>query len=216
MQDPITRREFVAATALLTASALAGCTPDAGGSSDNGSTPVDTPSTTYKGDGTMSKRILVGYATGTGYTTGVAEAIGKTLSERGFDVDVRPMKDQPSVSGYDAVVLGSAVNGAQWLPEATRYAETHGQELSAVPTALFCVHAMNTGGTEKKQQKREAYLDKVREHITPCAEGYFAGKGPDDKDGAFARFMFKAFGGDVEGDGRDWAEIAAWAQRLPV
>ena len=42
----------------------------------------------------MAKRVLVGYATRTGSTVGVAEAIGKTLGERGFDVEVKPLQRQ--------------------------------------------------------------------------------------------------------------------------
>lgn len=66
----------------------------------------------------MNRRILVGYATRNGSTTGVAEKIGETLGERGYSVDVVPLKERSSPEGYDAVVLGSAVNGGQWLPEA--------------------------------------------------------------------------------------------------
>lgn len=66
----------------------------------------------------MNKRILVTYATHTGSTVDVAAAIGETLGARGFAVDVRPVKENPSVDGYQAVVMGSAVNGAKWLPEA--------------------------------------------------------------------------------------------------
>ena len=76
MPEPMTRREFVAAAATIGAvvvvAGAAGCT---GGTSK---AVVETPSTRYGGSSTMSKRILVGYATGTGSTVGVAEAIGET------------------------------------------------------------------------------------------------------------------------------------------
>lgn len=165
----------------------------------------------------MSKRVLVGYATGTGSTTGVAEAIGEALGERGFSVDVKPMKQLTSVQGYDAAVLGSAVNGGQWLPEAIAFLEANRQELQQVPTALFCVHAMNCGPDLKKTKRRLAYLDKERAIVTPVSEGFFAGVGPTRANtNAIARWAFRASGGDVEGDGRDWDAIAAWAQRIPV
>jgi len=165
----------------------------------------------------MSKRVLVGYATGTGTTASVAEAIGATLTERGFAVDVKPVTEQPAVQGYDAVVLGSAINGGQWLPAAVSYLESHRDELSQVPVSLFCVHAMNCGTDPKKTRKRLAYLGRERAIVAPAAEGYFAGKGPSQADtNAFSRWAFRTFGGDVEGDGRDWDAIRAWAERVPV
>ncbi len=39
----------------------------------------------------MTEKILVTYATCTGSTVGVAEAIGKTLAESGLEVEVLPM-----------------------------------------------------------------------------------------------------------------------------
>jgi len=165
----------------------------------------------------MGKRVLVGYATGAGSTVGVAEAIGKTLSERGLEVDVRPMKDRPSPEDYDAVVLGSAINGGQWLPEAVSFLEANRGKLGDVPVSLFCVHAMNCGSDPKKTKRRLAYLDKERALVKPAAEGFFAGVGPSQLDSnAIARWAFKAFGGDIVGDGRDWDAIKAWAQQVPV
>ena len=43
------------------------------------------------GEITMSNKILVAYASRAGSTAGVAEAIGKTLTESGVQVEVRPM-----------------------------------------------------------------------------------------------------------------------------
>ena len=77
---------------------------------------------------------------------------------------------------------------------------------------------MNCGTDEKETAKRLAYLDEVRSLVRPSAEGYFAGKGPSSKDTFWlALWAFRAFGGHVvEGDGRDWNKIAAWAQGLTV
>jgi menaquinone-dependent protoporphyrinogen oxidase len=177
-----------------------------------GEAAVATPSVSYgKGDA-MSTRVLVAYATGKGSTVGVAEAIGEELGSRGFAVDVRPIKEQPALEGYDAAVLGSAVNGGQWLPEAVAFVEANREALGRVPVSLFCVHAMNCGADEAETRRRLAYLDRERALVTPLSDGFFAGIGPTDADSnAFTRWMFRIFGGDVEGDGRDWAAIRAWA-----
>jgi len=217
MPEPITRREFVIAAAVvgagLAVAGVTGCTPGAAASKAE----VPTPSTSYGEDEAMGKRILVGYATGTGSTTGVAEAIGKTLGERGFAVDVKPMKERPSLEGYDAVVLGSAINGGKWLSEATAYVEANRSALGKVPVSMFCVHAMNCGSDPKKTKKRLAYLDQERALVKPVSEGFFAGVGPTGANSnAITRWAFRTFGGDVEGDGRDWGAIRAWAQQLPV
>lgn len=166
----------------------------------------------------MGKRVLVGYATKNGSTVGVAEKIDEPLGAEGYSVDVKPMTDRPSLAGYDAVVLGSAVNGGRWLPEAVDFVRSNTAALSRVPVAAFCVHAMNRGNDENETAKRRAYLDEVRSLVRPSAEGYFAGKGPSSKDTFWlALWAFRKFGGHVvEGDGRDWNEIASWTRGLTI
>jgi len=66
----------------------------------------------------MLNKILVTYASRTGSTAGVTKAIGKTLSENGLTVDVLPVQDVKDLESYRAVVAGSAIQAAKWLPEA--------------------------------------------------------------------------------------------------
>lgn len=162
-------------------------------------------------------RVLVAYATGTGSTTGVAEEIGRTLAARGYAVDVMQMSERPAVAEYDAVVLGSAVNGGKWLPQAVSFVQDNAECLGRAPVAAFCVHSMNGGSDAKQTRKRLAYLDSVRAAVNLVDEGYFLGVGPTKDDtGAFARWAFKTFGGTAEGDSRDWDAIREWAEGLAV
>lgn len=212
----VSRRQFVRLGITLAAGVVtggAGCTQV----EEAERSVVETPSTHMRGGLGMSQRVFVGYATRTGSTVGVAEAIGRAIAERGIEVDVKPLREQPSVEGYDAVVLGSAVNGAAWLPEAVSFVADHASALKGLPVAAFCVHSMNGGADEKQTRKRNAYLDAVRSVIAPIDEGFFLGKGPDPEDTSLiARWAFRAFGGSGEGDMRDWDKIGAWAENLQI
>jgi len=95
----------------------------------------------------MNGKLLVAYVTRYGSTAEVAEAVGARLRERGFDVDVKPVKQASSLDGYDAVVfstpfyLGAMLKeGRAWLESGRR--PTPGPPLSprsaprAPPTTL--------------------------------------------------------------------------------
>src|SRR5512136_820817 len=87
----------------------------------------------------MANKILVAYASRTGFTAGVAEAIGKTLAESGAQVEVHRIQDIQDLTPYQAVVAGSAIRGAQWLPEAMQFMQTHQAALARKPFAAFLV-----------------------------------------------------------------------------
>jgi menaquinone-dependent protoporphyrinogen oxidase len=209
------RRTFLkTAGVTISAAALTACSDQP---SQASKPEIETPTFKYGTENTMNQRILIAYATRTGSTVDVAAAIGEKLSERGFTVDVKPIKDKPTPEGYQAVVIGSAINGAQWLPEAVKYVEDHQNALKQTPVALFCVHIMNLGDDESSKKKRLAYLNKVRALIDPVDEGYFAGMGMDpEEQSGFIRWFYRTFKVGPEGDCRNWDDIRGWAETTSI
>jgi len=167
----------------------------------------------------VSNKILVTYATCTGSTVGVAEAIGKTLSEGGLIVDVLPMKEVKDLTPYRAVVAGSAIQSKQWLPEAVDFVRANRAELSRKPFAAFLVCmtlAMKNG--ENYRPFVVEFLAPVRALVRPVSEGQFAGVLDIAKVPSFSeRIKFRLsvlFGVWTEGDHRDWKAIRGWAESL--
>lgn len=168
----------------------------------------------------MTDKILVTYASRSGSTAGVAEAIGATLAEHGAQVEVRPMQEVNDLAPYMAVVAGSAIQGGQWLPEAMRFVQTHRAALKQRPFAAFLVCMTLALKNEKWRQEANVtdWLTPVRALVRPVSEGYFAGaldlsKVPSLGD----RLKFSisvALGVWSEGDHRDWEVIRAWAADL--
>jgi menaquinone-dependent protoporphyrinogen oxidase len=167
----------------------------------------------------MIVKILVTYASNTGWTVGVAEAIGKTLAENGAKVDVLPMRDVNDLSPYDAVVAGSAVNGGAWLPEAMQFVRAHQAELKRKPFASFLVcMTLTMKSGEQYLSHVSSWLDPVRTLVRPVSEGLFAGGLDIRKIPSFSdRLKFRLsvlFGVWKEGDHRDWDAIRKWAVEL--
>ncbi|CAG0949752.1 menaquinone-dependent protoporphyrinogen oxidase [Gammaproteobacteria bacterium] len=167
----------------------------------------------------MSNKILVTYASRAGSTAGVAEAIGKTLTENGAQVEVLPMQDVTDLTPYRAVVAGSAIQAAQWLPEAMQFMQTHQAALTQKPFAAFLVCmtlAMPNAG--KYRPFVADFMQPVRALVKPMSEGLFAGALDIRKVPSLAdRLKFRlsvVFGVWKAGDHRDWAAIRAWAAAL--
>ena len=165
----------------------------------------------------MNPRILVTYATRAGSTTEVAAVIGEALAKRGFAVEVKPVKAKPSVGGYQAVVLGSAIRMGRWLPEMMDFIKQNQPALGGVPVALFSVHMLNTGDDEASQAARTAYTVPVHQHLAPASEAFFAGKMDYARlsflDGLIAKAVGSQTGASV-GDRRDWDRIRSWAEAI--
>jgi menaquinone-dependent protoporphyrinogen oxidase len=167
----------------------------------------------------MPNRILVTYASRTGSTAEVAEAIAKTLSEGGEQVDVVPMNEVKDLSLYRSVVVGSAIRGSKWLPEAVQFIQTYQSILAQKKIAMFTVCI--TMAMKKAANYRSGvmgWVAPVRLMVKPLSEELFAGrldfsKLPLNKDTLGLRLSV-AMGIFPRGDHRDWNAIRSWAQSL--
>ena len=167
----------------------------------------------------MVKKILVAYSTAAGSTGGVAETIGKTLAESGIKVEVHPVQSVTSLDGYDAVVLGSAVHGGKWLPEAVAFLQANQARLNQIPTAFFLVGLMPNKKSEGDRKLVDQFLAEQRALVKPVAEGRFVGamytKDHPGLEGLGIRFFIAYCGlGLRGGDFRDPAAIRAWAESV--
>ncbi|MEW6241910.1 MAG: flavodoxin domain-containing protein [Chloroflexota bacterium] len=167
----------------------------------------------------MANKILVTYTSRTGWTVGVAETIGKTLTENGASVDVIPMRDVKDLSAYDAVVAGSGINGGTWLPEAMQWVRDHQSELKRKPFAAFLVcMTLTMKNGEQYRGHVATWLDPVSALVKPVSKGLFAGGLDISKIPSFSdRLKFRLsvlFGFWREGDHRDWSAIRRWALEL--
>lgn len=167
----------------------------------------------------MNNKILVIYSSRTGWTIGVAEAIGKMLVESGSQVDVISMQDVKDLSIYDAVVAGSAIRSKAWLPEAMQFIRVHQNELKEKSFAAFLVCmtlAMPSG--ENYRSEISTWLEPVSRLVKPVSTGLFAGGLDINKVENFSdRLMFRLsvmFGVWKEGDHRNWDAIREWAVQL--
>lgn len=139
--------------------------------------------------------------------------ISATLREQGLAIDLLPMKAIQSTERYRAAVLGSAVNHANWLPEAIDFITKFQDALHHIPVALFTVHITNIGKDDQSRANRLAYLDEVRKMIEPVDEVFFPGR--FDRQGA-KELLPKWIAWIVPTmDFRKWDQIRAWAQKLP-
>ncbi len=59
-------------------------------------------------DALLPQKMLVAFASRTGSTAGVAEAVGEILTQNGASVDVLPMQEVKAIAPYGAIVAGAA------------------------------------------------------------------------------------------------------------
>ncbi len=159
--------------------------------------------------------VLVAYATKYGATREVAESVGKTLSERGVPVEVRPAGEVRDLEGYSAVVLGSAMYYFMLHRDAKRFLSHNRRALEGLPVALFALGPFNDTPEEMASARGpvDKYLAKA-EWLSPVSVAIFGGR----HDPSVLRFPDNnpAMRNMAPSDARNWDTIREWARGLPA
>ena len=162
----------------------------------------------------MNIRFLVAYASTFGTTAEVATAIGDTLRDATFTVEVRPIIDVDDLASYHAAVIGSAIYNGQWLPEAVHFVQRQRATLQQMPVAYFLTCMALHTDTPYQRQIATRYVQTVRAiapEITPVSLGVFAGCLRYRNLPLMERIEFWLQARLPSGDFRDWDAIRRWA-----
>lgn len=126
------------------------------------------------------KNVLIAYDSKHGSTAIVVRQIADVLCACGYRVDISRARKVEDISPYDAVVVGSPIYWATFLPGTQLFLKQHEQALAAMPVAVF---ALSTYADEEtkivKDEVKEFFVDKELEKvpaIKPVGEvGLFGG-----------------------------------------
>jgi menaquinone-dependent protoporphyrinogen oxidase len=155
-------------------------------------------------------RVLVSAGSKHGATAEIADRIGRTLGNRGFEVTVSRPDEVDDVSGYDAVILGSAVYAGHWVASAKELAELVAAASPPIPTWLF-----SSGPVGDPPKPDETPVDVAAVAGATSARDHRVFSGKIDKSKlSFGEKAILVAVRAPEGDFRDWDEIEAWAEEI--
>ncbi|WP_418960898.1 flavodoxin domain-containing protein [Streptomyces tritici] len=156
------------------------------------------------------ERVLVAHGSKHGATKGIADEIGRTLQDDGFEAVVLPTGTVSDVSGYDGVVLGGALHAGHRNGKARRCARRNAGQLRHRPVWLFTSGPIDSPaeqhdippvpGVARRMKKLGA-----REHMT------FGGAVTAETPGRISRSLVRHGKG---GDFRNPERIQDWAHHI--
>lgn len=151
-------------------------------------------------------RVLVTAASRHGGTREIGSRIVAELQSGGHEADLVDPEDVSTLDGYDAVVLGSAIYVARWLPAAREFARRFAGELAECPVWLFSSGlATSPAAAANSPAETRGLITAVR------ARGHRAFGGRLDRSVlSFAERAIVAAARGKEGDHRDLAAVTQW------
>lgn len=162
-------------------------------------------------------KLLVTYASKYGSTAEIAEVIAKELQKRGYEVELKSIKEVDSLEGYDGFVIGSAVYAGGWMRAAARFLRSNQDILAQHPVWFFSSGPTGEGDPNELMDgwNFPEKLEGVLETIKPRDVILFHGKIDLDSLNFAERMIIKSVKATV-GDYRDWLVIRGWVGRIDL
>jgi menaquinone-dependent protoporphyrinogen oxidase len=178
---------------------------------------IQFPQESFGKEQTMQK-ILVAYASKCGSTAEIAAAVGSTLAQTGFPVDVISAHLVKDLDSYPIVVLGTALRMEKPIPEMSDFVKKFRTVLQNKTLACFSAGVYMRSDTPENREKTMEFLTTMLSQLPPpISIGLFGGKVDLQKLSPFWRLLISQDKSLMrEGDGRDWTVINAWAEELSV
>lgn len=154
--------------------------------------------------------VLVVFGSKYGSTSRVAHHIADVFAQKGLQVEVRTPDQQPDLSQYDAVVIGSAIYAGRWRRSIRNFVRTNGPALAALPVWLFSVGPLGNPPTPTENPKD---ANSALESLDARGHELFAGALDSTHMSFGDRAMIRALG-VADGDYRNWNRITKWAEHV--
>ena len=171
-------------------------------------------------------KVLVAYASKTGFTKGIAEFICERLRQRAIQADVQEVKAVRELGSYDAYVIGSAAYMGHWIKEAKDFVSKNRNALAGRPVWLFSSGPVGSQTTDAKgrdllETSEPKEIEEFRGQIKPRGHQVFFGGLDGARLTGPVGFMYRlaqksetARESMPEGDFRDWKVIGGWADSI--
>jgi menaquinone-dependent protoporphyrinogen oxidase len=156
-------------------------------------------------------KVLVATASRHGATKGIGDEIASRLSSHAMIADSLPVEEVSDLSGYDAIVLGSAVYAGRWLEHARHFIDHHAAELAARPTWIFSSGPL--GQPPEPDEANAVNAEPILERTGAREHRVFTGK-LDMHELGFGERTVSRVVHAKEGDFRDWTAIHEWADSI--
>jgi menaquinone-dependent protoporphyrinogen oxidase len=151
-------------------------------------------------------KVLVASASRHEATRGIATAIVGALRDAGLEANDLSPADVHDIEPYDAVILGSAIYGDEWLPEANDFVQRFDAALRRKPVWLFSSGPI---GDPPRPDGQSRAVDRLLAQVMPRGHRTFAGRLDPARLGFVERSIARVTGAP-SGDYRDWSAIRAW------
>ena len=156
-------------------------------------------------------KALVVYGTKRGGTEGLAQMVGRALTEQRIDVTVRSAAGRArDVGTYDVVVVGGALYANRWHKDARQFVRREAKALRSTRVWLFSSGPIGDDAPPASEMEPVPQVRRAMDRVGAVAHTTFGGRLTPDAKGFPASAMAKK----MAGDWRDEESVRLWAKAI--